>query len=90
MNINHHCILLHKDKLGENAKRRINKMKETNDGFEIAEEDLNIRGAGEVLGRKQSGLPSFKIADLSFDSDLLEDARQSVMKIIEKNPKLDS
>ena len=63
-------------------------MKETNDGFEIAEEDLNIRGAGEVLGRKQSGLPSFKLADLSFDSDLLEDARKSVLKIIDKNPKL--
>jgi len=82
------CILLHKNTLGENAKRRINKMKETNDGFEIAKEDLDIRGAGEVLGRKQSGMPSFKIADLSFDSDLLEDAQKSVIKIIEKNPHL--
>ena len=87
-NLQSSCILLHKDFIGENAKRRINKMKETNDGVEIAEEDLNIRGAGEVLGRKQSGLPSFKIADLSFDSDILEDVRISVDKIIEKNPKL--
>ena len=63
-------------------------MKETNDGFEIAEEDLNIRGSGEILGRKQSGLPSFKIADLSFDADLLEDARIIVDKIIEKDPRL--
>ena len=65
-------------------------MKETNDGFEIAEEDLNIRGSGEILGRKQSGLPSFKIADLSFDSDLLEDARIIVDQIIEKDPDLKS
>jgi len=89
-NLQSYCILLHKDNIGENAKRRINKMKETNDGFEIAEEDLKIRGAGEVLGRKQSGIPSFKIADLSYDSDLLEDARESVLKIIEKNPKLEN
>ena len=84
------CILLHKITLGENAKKRIKKMKETNDGFEIAEEDLNIRGAGEILGRKQSGLPSFKLADLSYDSDLLEDARKSVLEIIEKNPRLEN
>ena len=82
------CILLHKNTIGENAKRRINKMKETNDGFEIAEEDLNIRGAGEVLGRKQSGIPSFKLADLSSDSDLLEDARHNVLEILNKNPNL--
>ena len=83
------CVLFHKNKLGENAKKRINKMKETNDGFEIAEEDLIIRGPGEVLGRKQSGLPSFKLADFSYDSDLLEDARNLVLKIIKENPSLD-
>ena len=83
------CILFHKDSIGENAKRRITKMKETNDGFEIAEEDLIIRGPGEVLGRKQSGLPSFKIADLTFDSDLLEDARTTIDEIILNDPKLE-
>ena len=87
-NLQSSCILLHKNSIGENAKRRIQKMKETNNGFEIAEEDLNIRGAGEVLGRKQSGLPSFKLADLSLDSDLLEDARINSIKIIEENPNL--
>ena len=63
-------------------------MKETNNGFEIAEKDLEIRGAGEVLGRKQSGLPSFHIADLSFDSDLLEEVRIDVDEISQKDPKL--
>ena len=57
-------------------KKELDKMIETNDGFLIAEEDLKIRGAGEILGKKQSGLPSFKIAELSFDSDLLEDAKR--------------
>jgi ATP-dependent DNA helicase RecG len=76
--------------MGENATRRINKMKETTDGFEIAEEDLKIRGPGEVLGRKQSGLPSFKLADLSFDADLLEDVRESVLNIISLDPELKS
>jgi len=89
-NLQSSCVLLHKDSIGENAKKRINKMKETNDGFAIAEEDLKIRGAGEVLGRKQSGLPSFKIADLSFDSDLLEDSRSYVLDIIEKDPNLET
>jgi ATP-dependent DNA helicase RecG len=86
--IQSNCILLHKDNMGENAKKRIKKMKETTDGFEIAEEDLKIRGPGEVLGRKQSGLPSFKLADLSFDSDLLEDVRESVLNTISLDPKL--
>ena len=82
------CILLHKDSMGEMAKKRIKIMKQTNNGFDIAEEDLNIRGAGEVLGRKQSGLPSFKLADLSFDSDLLEDAKINALKIVKENSKL--
>jgi ATP-dependent DNA helicase RecG len=84
------CILLHKDQIGENAKKRIIKMKETNDGFEIAKKDLEIRGPGEVLGRKQSGLPSFQIADLSFDGDLLEDVRKYVDLIFQNDPKLET
>ena len=65
-------------------------MKETNNGFEIAEKDLEIRGAGEVLGKRQSGFPSFQIADLSFDSDLLEDVRKYVDKISMEDPELKS
>ena len=89
-NIQSSCVLFHKHNLGINAKKRIDKMKETNDGFEIAEKDLEIRGAGEVLGRRQSGFPSFQIADLSFDSDLLEDVRKYVDKISMEDPKLKS
>ena len=63
-------------------------MIETNDGFKIAEEDLNIRGPGEILGKKQSGLPSFNVADLSHDSDLLEEARYYADEIINTDPKL--
>jgi len=72
------CILLHKDNIGEIAKKRINIMKETNDGFQIAEKDLEIRGPGEILGRKQSGFSNFYIADLSFDKDIFEDVRSTI------------
>ena len=84
------CILLFDGPLTENAKKRISVMKETNDGFKIAEEDLKIRGPGEILGKKQSGSPSFYVADLSFDYDLLEDAKIMVEDILSKNPKLEN
>ncbi len=82
------CILLHKENLGDTAKKRIQIMTETNDGFKIAEEDLIIRGPGEILGKKQSGLPSFNVADLSFDSDLLEEAKMEADNVINDDPKL--
>ena len=88
--IQSYCILLHKDNIGEIAKKRIDIMKNTNDGFKIAEEDLKIRGPGEVLGKKQSGSPSFYVADLSFDSDLLEDTKHIVENILKENPKLEN
>ena len=83
-----YCILFHKENLGDVAKNRIDIMKKTNDGFLIAEEDLKIRGPGEILGKKQSGAPSFYVADLTFDSDLLEDSKNMVEKILNENPKL--
>ncbi len=89
-NIQSYCILLHKDNIGEISKQRIDIMKQTNDGFKIAEEDLKIRGPGEILGKKQSGSPSFYVADLSFDYDLLEDAKIMVEDILSKNPKLEN
>ena len=87
-NIQSTCILLYKENLGESAKKRINTMKKTNDGFKIAEYDLKLRGPGEILGKKQSGLPSFLIADLSYDADLLDEARRSVELISLTDPKL--
>ena len=83
-----YCILLHKENINDTAKKRLDIMTNTNDGFLIAEEDLKIRGPGEVLGKKQSGLPSFNIADLSYDGDLLEEAKLYAENIINYDPQL--
>ena len=77
--------MLYKSPLGENAKKRIETLRQTDDGFVIAEEDLILRGAGEVLGTRQSGLPYFKIANLNTDRELLEIARNDANYIIESN-----
>ena len=61
-------------------------MKKIDDGFEIAEQDLKIRGPGEILGKKQSGIASFKVSDLHFDQDILQDVRKDSIKIIEEDP----
>ncbi len=84
------CILLFDSPLTENAKKRINVMKETNDGFKIAEEDLSIRGAGEILGTRQSGLPNFRLTDLNVHKSLMAQAREMAIKIVDKDPELSS
>jgi len=84
-----YCILLHKESINDTAKKRLDIMTETNDGFLIAEEDLKIRGPGEILGKRQSGLPSFNVADLSYDGDLLEEAKLYAENIISNDPKLE-
>lgn len=66
------CILLYQAPLSQNAKERISIMRKTNDGFVIAQKDLDIRGAGEVLGTRQTGLAEFRIAELGRDSDMLD------------------
>ena len=63
-------------------------MTETNDGFQIAEEDLAIRGPGEFLGTRQAGMPDFKVADLSRDFDILTLARKAAFELVEKDPNL--
>ena len=83
------CLLLYKGPLGETAKARIGIMRETEDGFRIAEEDLRLRGEGDVLGTKQSGLPGFKLARLDVHGDLLRLAREEATRIFEKNPRLE-
>jgi ATP-dependent DNA helicase RecG len=83
------CLLLYKAPLGEAAVSRIAIMRETEDGFRIAEEDLRLRGEGEVLGTRQSGLPGFRLADLSAHGGLLSMARDEARKIVEENPRLE-
>lgn len=80
------CLLLYKGPLGETAKARLNILRETEDGFRIAEEDLRLRGEGEVLGTRQSGAPTFRVADLQFHADLLEIARKESRLILERDP----
>ncbi|MFO1130630.1 MAG: ATP-dependent DNA helicase RecG [Hyphomicrobiales bacterium] len=82
------CLLLYQEPLGETAKARLSIMRETEDGFRIAEEDLRLRGAGEMLGTRQSGLPLFRMADLSADGDLLQAARDDAQLVLNKDPKL--
>ncbi|MDZ7718101.1 MAG: ATP-dependent DNA helicase RecG [Balneolaceae bacterium] len=85
-----YCILLPDQKLTESARFRLKKMVETTDGFEIAEADLKLRGPGDFLGTKQSGLPEFKYADIIEDRLLLESAKNSAREIIQLDSELRS
>ena len=82
------CILMTGDKLGNDAREHIGTMVRTNDGFEIAEVDLRLRGPGDLMGTQQSGLPDLHIADLVEDSNLLQQARQAVIRILDRDPEL--
>ncbi|MGI6244744.1 MAG: ATP-dependent DNA helicase RecG [Pseudochelatococcus sp.] len=82
------CLLLYKAPPGEVAKARINIMRETEDGFRIAEEDLRLRGEGEILGTRQSGAPAFHLARIEDDADLLRIARDDARLILERDPGL--
>ena len=75
------CILVFKSNLSENAKKRINILKNSNDGFNISEEDMKLRGYGDILGFKQSGIKKFKLADPILHKDLFELAEAEVKKI---------
>jgi ATP-dependent DNA helicase RecG len=79
------CLLLYKGPLGPVAKARLETMRQTDDGFKIAEEDLCLRGEGEVLGTRQSGLPGFHLARLDVDADLLAAARDDARLVIERD-----
>ncbi len=82
------CLLLYKGPLGPNAKARLETMRATEDGFIIAEEDLRLRGEGEVIGTRQSGLPTFRVARLEHHSKLLEEAREDAAAIVADDPDL--
>ncbi|MEN6466551.1 MAG: ATP-dependent DNA helicase RecG [Syntrophaceae bacterium] len=83
-----YCILMTDYRKTESATRRLKVMEQTNDGFKIAEEDLNIRGPGEFMGTRQSGLPDFRVANILRDGRLLDDARTEAFALVEKDPDL--
>jgi ATP-dependent DNA helicase RecG len=84
------CLLLFGMPLGETARARLAIMRETEDGFRIAEEDLRLRGGGELLGTRQSGLPEMRLADLAVHDELLQAARDDARLIVERDPELAS
>jgi ATP-dependent DNA helicase RecG len=82
------CILLYRVPLGETARARLTIMRETEDGFRIAEEDLRLRGEGDVLGTRQSGLPGFRIAEPTVHRDMMAVARDDAALILGRDPDL--
>jgi len=84
------CMLMYNYPLSETAKERLNIMRESEDGFMIAEKDLELRGGGEILGTKQSGFANFKIANMEVHKNLLHIANQDAKLILELDPKLES
>ena len=84
------CLLLYKGPLGETAKARLNIMRETEDGFRIAEEDLRLRGEGDVLGTRQSGMPGFRVARIETHGKLIGAARDDAALMLARDPTLAS
>lgn len=84
------CLLLYRAPLGETAKARIEILRETEDGFRIAEEDLRLRGEGDVLGVRQSGMPGFRVARIETHGGLLESARKDAQLVLARDPTLTS
>ena len=84
------CLLLFQSPLGEVARRRLSTLRETDDGFRIAEEDLRLRGAGEVLGTRQSGLPLLRLADLAAHAELIAVAHDDARLILDRDPHLET
>jgi len=85
-----YCMLLYKTPLGEVAGQRLQMMERTEDGFEIAEKDLELRGGGEVLGARQSGLPEYRVANVPNFEDLLGAAHDDARLLLAKDPELES
>ena len=82
------CLLLYKAPLGETAKARLAILRETDDGFRIAEEDLRLRGEGDLLGTRQSGMPGFRIAQIGIHGKLLSAARDDAALMLSRDPRL--
>lgn len=84
------CLLMYQGPLNEGARRRLEILRETEDGFRIAEEDLAMRGAGDLIGTAQSGLPKFRIADMERQAGLMQVAQQDARKLLEEDPGLET
>ena len=83
------CILMSGNKLSKEGKVRLETMVRTNNGFEISEIDLQLRGPGDITGTQQSGVLDLKLADLATDQVILAEARNTVIEIFEADPKLE-
>ncbi|MBC7416745.1 MAG: ATP-dependent DNA helicase RecG, partial [Pedobacter sp.] len=83
------CILMSGNKLSKEARLRLDTMVKTNNGFEISEIDLQLRGPGDITGTQQSGVLNLKLADLARDQVILVEARNTVIEIFEDDPKLE-
>jgi ATP-dependent DNA helicase RecG len=83
-----YCILKTPHNIGEIAQQRMKIMQDTNDGFVIAEKDLELRGWGDFFGTKQSGMPDFKLANPIRDREILENARRDAFDIVQADPQL--
>lgn len=83
-----HCVLLYHAPLSHTAQKRLGVLRDSNDGFVIAERDLEIRGPGEVLGTKQTGLAEFKIADLTRDKHILNQVRPIAQQMLKQHPEV--
>ncbi len=84
------CLMLYQPPLNEGARKRLTTLRETEDGFRIAEVDLKMRGAGDVMGTAQSGLPRFQVADLERQADLMDIAQSDARKLLSDDPKLET
>ncbi|MDV7141509.1 ATP-dependent DNA helicase RecG [Tropicimonas sp. TH_r6] len=84
------CLLMYRAPLGEGARRRLEILRETEDGFRIAEEDLAMRGAGDLIGTAQSGLPKFRIADMERQAGLMQVAQQDARRLLAEDPSLET
>ena len=85
-----YCLLLHDNKIGVTARKRLALLRDTEDGFVIADEDFRLRGSGDYLGTRQSGLPGYRLADAEKHEGLLPMARQDAVLLLQRDPKLES
>jgi ATP-dependent DNA helicase RecG len=84
--IESHCVLMYHPPLSENGQSRLTCLRETNDGFVIAQRDLELRGPGELLGTRQTGLPQFRVANLMDDQDLIDVMAQAADQLLAVAP----